>query len=225
MTDAQPPPQLEPDGQRSLRTSALAIAALVLSVIPCCPMVNLAGAMIGVAALRRIDSAPAQLGGRRLAIVAIAAGLGLSIFLGGAWIAFAVQYQDRVDRDMVTTVETFVRSAADGDVAQARAMWSRVPSAAIDDAAVFAFGQEVKDRYGALERISIASTTSVGSVLSMRIDAACVFSFESSTRTGSAGFQVISSASGFWPTVRLVSLRIDDADRGNIIVGPKAETP
>ena len=58
----------------ALRTSSLAIAAMVCGLIVCIPPVSLAGLVMGIVALSQIGDARRRLTGRGLAIVGIVAG-------------------------------------------------------------------------------------------------------------------------------------------------------
>ncbi len=64
------------------KTSGLAVASLVCSLILCCPITTIVGPLLGVGALLRIGGNPA-LKGRRIALAAIA--LGIAFTLGQAW--------------------------------------------------------------------------------------------------------------------------------------------
>ena len=59
--------------------SRLAVAALVLALVPCCPAVPLAGSMLGVLAHARIRRAGGRLGGEGIAIGAMVAGSVLAV--------------------------------------------------------------------------------------------------------------------------------------------------
>lgn len=201
----------------------MAITALIIAAVPCCPFVNLVGAMLGVAALRRIHASRGVLGGRRLATTAIAIGLGLAVLLSGAWLAFSFREQQRLDAQMVNHIEGFIRAAQNGQSDKARSFWRPGASVNLSAADISAFGEESQKRYGRLERVSIASHSNSGSLLAPTIETACVFVFESSQRTGSAGFQLSISGNSIWPDLRLTKLRLDDPEHRPLAL--PAETP
>ena len=207
------------------RTSALAVTALILAVIPCCPLVNLAGVTIGIVALKRIERSGGALGGQRLAKSAIAVGLALSVLLAGAWMMFTVQYQRHVDEQMQSISQGFVHEAIDGRASHARRYWTPERLQQVNEQAIEEFGEQVAARFGRLSGISFSVTSGSGSLFEPHIDAACVFTFESSKRTGSVSFRLVPSGSSVWPIVKLRQFRINDAERGDLILGAAAETP
>jgi hypothetical protein len=218
----QPPP-----GSARLlpKTSALAVTALILAVIPCCPLVNLAGVTIGITALKRIERSGGALGGKRIAKSAIAVGLALSVLLAAAWMMFTVQYQRHVDEEMQSISQGFVLAAIDGHARRARQFWTPERQQQVSEQAIEEFGKQVAARFGRLSGINFSVTSGSGSLFEPHIDAACVFTFESSKRTGSVSFRLVPSGNSVWPIVKLRQFRINDAERGDLILGAAAETP
>ena len=84
-------------GDPPKKTSKLAVAAFVLSLLLCIPLVPILGAVLGVVALLRIEKQP-ELRGRGLAIASIPLGCG-SVVLAGILAAIAIpsflQYMSR----------------------------------------------------------------------------------------------------------------------------------
>jgi hypothetical protein len=78
------------------------------------------------------------------------------------------------------------------------------------------FGEQLKQRFGSLERVSIASQSNSGSLLAPTIETACVFVFESTQRTGSAAFQLAITGKSIWPELRLTRLVVDDGESGSL---------
>src|SRR5687768_1693436 len=72
------------------KTSGLAIAALVLSILFCVPLAPLAGIILGIVALSKIDRSNGALTGKGLAIGAIIAGVFTIVMNVGVLAAIAI---------------------------------------------------------------------------------------------------------------------------------------
>lgn len=81
-------PQAAPPAPPKKKTSALAIVALVLSLVICFAPLSLLGTILGIVALVRIGSRP-ELGGKGLAIASIPLGV-ISIAVTGIFAAIAI---------------------------------------------------------------------------------------------------------------------------------------
>lgn len=92
----QPPVAAAPS---MAKTSGLAIAGLVLSILMCIPGLSLIGLILGIVAAVRIKKQPERLKGMGLAIAAIAVGAFGTLFLAvqlGVGIPAFVKYQQRM---------------------------------------------------------------------------------------------------------------------------------
>jgi hypothetical protein len=216
MTEPNDQIKQSPAKVRPPKLSALAVVALVVAAVPCCPLVNLLGAMLGIAAMGRIQFWRGSLGGRRVAATAIGIGLGLAVLLSAAWMTFSYREQQRLESQMVSSIEGFIRAAEDGrsDTAQ-QFLRPGIDKGESGDV-LAGFGEQMKQRFGSLERVSIASQSNSGSLLAPTIETACVFVFESTQRTGSAAFQLAITGKSIWPELRLTRLVVDDGESGSL---------
>lgn len=101
----------DPVGQR---TSLMAIFALVLSLICCIPPLSTIGALLGVVSLVVIGNSMGRLSGRAPAIVAIMAGLIVTV-VQGAIFAGLLQGYTFYQKQMVPEARSAVMAAAAGD--------------------------------------------------------------------------------------------------------------
>jgi hypothetical protein len=198
------------------RVSWLAITALVLAVIPCCPFVSLLGGMLGMVAVRHIGLSGGRLSGRKVAIAAATIGVGVT-FVSSVVFNSLQQYADRTTRaTIITQVEATVRDAADGRTGTALGRWQTDlgASRALTEDSIERFGRFTRDRYGELQRFTITSMVTSHNIFSPQIEVAGIFVFESRELTGSATFQLESGSSAFWPNFWLRKLVIDDPRLG-----------
>jgi hypothetical protein len=216
MTEPDDQIQQKPARTPPPKLSVLAVTALVIAAIPCCPLVNLLGAMLGITAMRRIQMSRGLLGGRRVAAIAIAIGLGLAVLLSVAGMTFSYREQQRLESQMVASIEGFIRAVEDGRSDKAQQFLRPGTNKGESGDVLAAFGEQMKLRFGALDRVSIASQSNSGSLLAPTIEAACVYAFESTQRTGSAAFQLTITGKSIWPDLRLIRLRVDDPESGPV---------
>ncbi|MHC5003822.1 MAG: hypothetical protein ACYTJ0_11935 [Planctomycetota bacterium] len=194
--------------------SRLAVAALVLAVIPVCPPVNLAGVFTGLVAVRRIRAAPDRIGGRRVAWAAVLAGWLSSIAWSVAlwWAGAAVQSQ--LQESMVAAIEATIIDGAARPESIRSMHWAA--GSEPDAEQIVATATESAERYGRLERVSITSLASGGTMAQPTYTTALTLFFEGrDQRVGSAQFHTVPGTM----RVRLARLTILDADAGNIVIG------
>jgi hypothetical protein len=196
--------------------SPLAIAALVLALVPCCPPVSLLGAILGLVALRRIQLANGPPANRRLAIAAVLIGIGVSLFSGFLMNTAARSIDHRTTQMMVEHVEQAIREAAEGREHDALQRWSSAAQEQITAEDLREFGTATQSRHGRLQRFSITSQSRSGTLLQQRFDVAGLFIFERRKRTGAASFEVRPSRRGLLPEIRMESLLIEDREHGNL---------
>lgn len=216
------PSRTSPPGP-AVRTSPLAVVSLVLALMPCCPLVNVVGIVLGLAALRRIDLAGGRVGGRRMARAAVLAGGGMTILSMFMLRDFSRTMHQSYEAAMNGQVEAFVHAAVSGDVSAANQAWSNQPGERLQPDEIEAFGRELNSRYGPLKRFTIASSVTSGSLLTPRMDAAGIFVFENGQLTGSARFNLVAGTVSVKPTFRIRSLRIDDAQQGDLMLPPASD--
>jgi hypothetical protein len=190
------------------------VIGLVFTLVACCPFASLAGAIIGALAYRRIVASGGAMRGRRVALAAMFAGIGLGLASGLGW-SWALSSMDRWMRDSaIGSIEKFMLAVQTGDSAAALRMWEPAqPAPSVE--ALARFGQLTGDRFGGFREFRITSLVPGGSAFSRRVAVAGTFVFESAQTPGSAEL-VFAQTTSFWPALRLSALAITDAGRGEI---------
>lgn len=218
LMNEQPQPVADdhPTVPRRVRTSRLAVVALVLAAIPCCPMVSLAGALLGLAALRRIHAAGNALAGTRVAQWAVGVGFALTILSTALLTMLAHQFDDANRRVMTAQIAEVINASTVGQVDRSAKSWNNIGSSTPAAAEFERFGHLVLNRYGRLQRFSISSTTVGGSLFQQHIEVAGVYIFQNAERPGSAVFEVHAGGVDLWPQFRLRSLVIEDREKGDL---------
>ncbi|MCK4871226.1 MAG: DUF4190 domain-containing protein [Phycisphaerales bacterium] len=126
------------------RTSKLAIASVVCSLIFCCPIVlQVIGIFLGIVAFLTIGASRGRRKGKGIAAAGII--LGLLITIG--W-CLVIWFGWLVMRGMYETGGQFIQAAMSGDVAGARQVLSPNVRANVTDEQIIAFGQELNGEYG-----------------------------------------------------------------------------
>jgi hypothetical protein len=197
--------------------SRLAVVALVLAVLPC-PPVMLIGGTLGLIALRRIQASHGALGGRRIALAAALTGAALTLISTALYTWFVSAVTNDFQAIMTRHTEEAVRHAAAGQSQLVVQRWSKDAAASIEPAEIEAFGGEAAQRYGALERFDVTSMYPRKSRtwLGGGFDIAGIFRFENAERTGAASFEYQPGFGSPTPLFRILSLRIDDAEQGDL---------
>jgi hypothetical protein len=199
--------------------SILAVVGLVLAIVPCCPFTGLIGAFLGVLALRRIRVAGGALGGRRVAIVAIIAGVASSIIWTIWFERLRGQLLEANEQAMTERITETVRAAASADVASAARGWVSTPSTRPTDQQLEEFGEAISTRYGDFERVAIVSSTPRGSMFDPAWEVACIFHFSDAAPLGSALFETRIEPGRMTPVFELARLVIEDRERGDLTIG------
>ncbi|MCZ6835368.1 MAG: DUF4190 domain-containing protein [Planctomycetota bacterium] len=211
-----------PSGPAS-KISALAIVAMVLAVIPCCPPVNLLAVGLGMLAYRRIGRSGGRLRGANVARAAIFAGFALSILSLILLGRFGEQYQQRLKDDMLTDLQVVMQAAIDQQVGVVQSKWSPNAPVVPSDEAILQFGAELEARYGAIERIIIVSQTHSG-VSKQRIQAALIFQCTRGEYNGSVEVELAFLPMELIPDIRLHWLMLEDPEAGNLRL-PEVDDP
>ena len=193
----------------STKTSALAVIALVLAVLPLCVPLNLVGSFLGVVALRRVNAAAGLLRGRRAAHVAIWGGLIMTVAGWWAWTAVA-EWGDRVIHQSAAETSTaFLRDAAEGRPQDALGHWSPNPPRP-SEADVEAFGTSVA-AIGTVQSVGIVSMQPLpgGSMVQPIWSAWLVITMDTGRYDGSAQFELLPGAGSLTPRAVLRAVLID----------------
>jgi hypothetical protein len=193
----------------------MAITALVLVLIPGCPVVSLVGAFVGLAALKRIQASAGGLGGRRLAMGAIIAGWLLGIIWTVVWFQFFSALETNLRDSMQAHIQRVIEPEAD-----AASVWVS-GLAAPDDAEIAGFRTAFASRFGALSRVSITSLESArGTERASEGDfsLAMVLFCDDGKPLAAARFDLPLGS----VEPRLRSLRIIDKARGDLVIPASA---
>ena len=137
-----PSPELSREPERVSRT---AMAALVLGLLSCIPMVGMLAAMLGVAALHRIGRSGGRLGGRTFAAVGMTFGLISSILYLSLALGVRQEYAN-YRRNFVEPAAEYFDHVDHGDWAACRGVFEA--SAAPSDEAFTEFAKRLHDSTG-----------------------------------------------------------------------------
>jgi hypothetical protein len=202
------------------RTSSLAVASVVVALLPGCPPANLAGVVMGTIAMRRIRQAPHRLRGRRLARTAMIGGwLSTMLWCGGWWWASAA-VQGWMAESMTRSIESTLRESAERPQS-VHDLWSREGEHPTVEE-LRAFGETVRTRYGRLDSITVSALNAEGTVSRPVYTVALVLHFDGRRRLiGSAEFR---STPGTLQ-VRLRRLVVADPDLGDLVLDGGSPPP
>jgi len=191
--------------------SILAIAAAVMALVPCCPFTGLAGALLGLVALRRVRLSGGALRGRRLALAAVLGGSASAMIWSIAWQRWA----SAVETGQREQAQSIVHDLLAGDAAAVP--WTLSPSRrAPEREVVEAFRAEFARRYGALTRLDIVAGTPGGHVLAPRFEIAGVLRAERGSPLASALWEVATDVALLKPQLRLMEITVEDPDQGDL---------
>ena len=221
-----PDPPINPSTDQRLPTSHLAIWAFVTSLLLCCPLTGLVSVFLGFLAHRRIVAAEGRLGGRRLALAAIAIGTAGTVIWLFSWDAFGRWYLESIEDRIEATTRAVVNDAASGDLAAAGLAFDGaiVPT----PEAFTAFGTAVDDRYGSLLGVSVESPRMTGTTMVPRMETRLLFEFErGGPRYGAAAYSLRATMLGqdVLPRPKILWIEIFDPTDGELRLGepPEAE--
>lgn len=211
-SDSSPP---APEGGSSL--SALAVSALVVALVPCCPLTALIGAFLGLFAMRRIQRSGGRLRGNGIAMAAMVAGAVGAIVWAIAFERFALAQQDAQETAIAEQIGGILIAAQEGRPADVLAGW--YPDATTPTAEeIIEFGAEVTTRYGDVDRFAVLSAVRSGPLMSPEIVVAGIYRSASEEPIGSARFRMILGVQ-LTPTFKPMQIVIEDPDRGDLVLG------
>jgi hypothetical protein len=137
------------------QTSAMAIIAVVLALLPLCVPLNLIGTVLGFMANRRITAAGGRLRGRGAARAALWGGLIMTVLGWWVWSEIGQWTQRAIEQSASETTTAFLQEVSDGRSHAAFARWS--PNAQPPtDAQVDALAKAVA-RLGTVKSVGIVS--------------------------------------------------------------------
>jgi hypothetical protein len=205
-------------GIRTARRSGMAIAAFILALVPCCPVVSALGSTLGLVAYRRIRTSGGMLRGEKLAKAAIFCGLAISLLSLIGFTSLQSGIQRGLKDGIVQCIEQFIskaqQAAQTGDVTAARERWVISATRPGDDA-IAAFGRESQARYGAFQRFTITSFTS-NATYSAQQEVAGVFIFENKQLVGSGRLVLPPQWNVLKPRLLLMEIKVEDPDAGDL---------
>jgi len=205
------PPQRRADP----KLSKLAVAALILALLPLCPPVNLLGAIMGLLAHRRILVAQGRLRGMGLARAAIVAGITLSLLASILLGRLLEAYRTQFEGEMVSTIEQVIEASIEDRPAEVSARWTAAgsPVPSLDE--IERFGGELARRYGRARRVSIVAFTQTG-ILAPEVQAAVIFHFDTAELNGSVELELVMGQLQLTPSFRIRSILVADPERGDL---------
>ncbi len=190
------------------KTSGLAVASLVCSLILCCPITTIVGPLLGVGALLRIGGNPA-LKGRRIALAAIA--LGIAFTLGQAWVCNRVYKV--VIRPYMTGPVAALTAGFSGDLVAFRSEFD--PAAAkATDAQITEFIEELRRRYGEFVSCRFDTENAPPPQTDPRIPFRYVLTFADKSVEAEAVYAFADQATGF--VMKWGSITVFDPDLGDL---------
>jgi len=168
-------------------------------------------------ALGRIQRSGGRLRGAGLATSAMIVGVVGSF----AWMLmlqkFAVAQQEAQENAIAEQIGKVVVAAQAGRADEVRAAWFEGVNAPAE-ADVRSFGDEMTKRFGTFERFSVLSTSQSGSFMAPVVEVAGIYRAEKGSPIGSARFRM-AFGGGITPAFRLTRITVEDAERGDIVLG------
>lgn len=198
------------DAGDTRRTSALAVTALVLSCILCCPITTIAGVVVGV--LAYFATASGRVSGRWMAVVAIVLGLSATTLwgLGGGW-AWNV-----VIEPVLTGPDAALRAGTGGDISGFQQAFRPSKHCAIpaDDAARFC--EELTRRYGRFDRAQLdqSSANSRPGSVDENFTADYLLYFERGLIRATTSLELADATGAL--SLRLISITVHDDLQGEL---------
>ena len=205
------------------RMSVLAVVALVLAIIPCCPPSSLLGAALGIFAVRRIALSQGRLRGMGVARAAIISGLILSLMSSILLTRYFTHQQELIDEAMVEKIQQVVTGAMTDRSDLVITSWSsRLEPPEAED--ILIFGEELLVRYGSLKRFSVVASQRTGTFMAPRMEVAGIFIFENAERHGMAELDFIILPFQTKPAFKVRRLIVEDPKVGDLkLIAPDSD--
>jgi len=195
--------------------SRMSIAAIACSAVACCPPASALGIGLAVVALLRIARSPVPMRGRGLALAALAIGgvslIGQTVVI--QW--YDTVYRERLQSSMVEDLELAIGASVRGDARIVEQLWDEttvVPSRS----EIIAFGESLRDRYGALRAVTIIRHQTVGTLTAPAMEVAITITFEKRSLVGSAKFSLVPVPGSPHPRTRIRAIDIEDSQGGDL---------
>ena len=171
--------------EQSPRVSQLAWAAFICALIVCIPLLGVVAIVLGSFALGRIRNSNGALGGRRIALVAMA--LGAATTVGWFLLLNQIQslYQEEMNSRMVSVIEDVLHGSEAGEFERVRNQFTTDGQSFKDDE-IAAFGTSIRERWGRLLSVAIIRSNPQGDPLLPRMAVTFELEFERANPTGAA---------------------------------------
>lgn len=203
------------------KTSGLAVASLICSLIFCCPPTVIIGPLLGLGAIVSISANPTIRKGRGIAI----AGVVIGVVLTAAWTISTyvlVKLASETEAHMRSAPNSMLAAGFAGDTPGFRTSAAGKLAAATDEE-ILAFIAQLRGRYGEFvsatydEAAFIADAT-IEKLIQPTQDHPFSLKFANGTIDSEFGISRNDPATGgmLWGEVRIVRIRIIDPDQGDI---------
>ena len=213
-------------------TSRLAIASIIVAIVPCCPVTSLAGAFLAAMALSRIRRSHGHpngpLGGERLALAALLIGVFGAMIQASIlqrWQAGNIEEAESALNERVVSFFRAETAEIDRDSNEPATIWARGEEPAAS--AIASFLDAASERYGDLRSIDFMSSSRTEGASARHITYAAVFQFDADRVTG-AVWTVLPINTDVMkvldpPRFDLRGILLRDGGQGNLTLGAVAE--
>jgi len=218
MTQMQAPTFEAPNAASTgepVRTSGLAITALICSLIFCCPCTTIVGVLLGVIAIPVISGNPARKG-KGMALIAIVIGLVATVvqFMGGRW------YYGNIVLPVTEGPKVALVAGFAGD-AQGFKDEMFGAAAQASDAEVQAFIDQLRSRYGEFQGCTLDEASMGGMPMgSQSVSMPYILEFSGGSVPAKTTMSPVDAQGQFLGKMKFSEITITDADRGDITFPP-----
>jgi len=209
-----------------VRTSRMAVASLICSLVICCPLATLIGPFLGLAAVVSITANPETRKGKGLAIAGIIIGL-LVTAIWGIVAYWGITISLEMQRALRERPPQSMQQAFDGDSAQFRDHFTSQGANATDQE-IQAFVDELRSRYGEFvsmtydEEAFRQNPPSMDEMMSPVHHHPFEIEFENATLSAEVGvtMQGPQTDQPIWGDVRIEEIVIRDPEQGDVTFPP-----
>ena len=226
-TEPAPPIPASPNGAKPRMSSLARASAIVraLSMLICCigALSGPIAVLLGMISLDRIRGSNGTLRGRGVAWAGIVTGvLGVGLSLVFQWGITGMQ--NSLSDQMDSAVRATFAAIDEPGGREALGKWLPLQGPTGASEQIGNFARSAKERYGDFADFSVSSEVQKPGLLSgvHAIELAVTFEFSNASPRGIIIAKLVPSSSQWMPVVLLDSLRIEDAERGALVLGSQA---